>query len=141
MRMLVILAGLILSGCRFGPCTNDDSEVARYRALVPQISMAIPSQPPPKRLVGTWRSSVVMTEVGPVQNTVTFSPNWTVFIITRSTLPLVGVVQNTSGPFRIEGDRIMSNSIRGGLHVRYWFEDEQLMVELEDGEVVRFRQL
>lgn len=99
--------------------------------------------PPPaapealERLYGKWVSEEVQTKVGPTVNTIVFRKDGTVRIDTRSTLPMLGHIRTTEGPFRVEGDTLTSDSIEGGTTVKFHFDGDDLLIETKDNKTIR----
>ncbi|MEW5746742.1 MAG: hypothetical protein AB1805_15035 [Nitrospirota bacterium] len=98
---------------------------------------------PPERLIGTWMSNepVDVDQPGSARIKVSFREEGKVRVVAWSTLPLVGKVKTTKGPYHVKNNEIISKAIRGGTAVRYWFEDGQLAIEYKPGQVVRFHRV
>lgn len=90
-----------------------------------------------ERLYGRWVSEEVNTKAGPTINTIEFRRDGTVRIDTRSTLPLLGHLRTTEGPFRVEGETLTSDSIEGGTTVKFRFEGDDLLIETKDQKTIR----
>lgn len=93
----------------------------------------------PERLFGTWQSiGTVDTPLGAATIRLTFRQEGPVRIVATSTLPLLGQLEEKSGPYYVENGQIISDTIRGGTAVDYWFEGDNLAIEYKPGEMVRF---
>lgn len=93
-----------------------------------------------EKLHGTWVSvNPVDVSFGAAEIKLTFKDEGPVRILAFSTLPLVGKVRETSGPYEVNENTITSEAIRNGTSVKYHFEGDQLVIEYKDGKTVRFR--
>jgi hypothetical protein len=94
---------------------------------------------PHETLYGAWIANDVDTTMGEVTIKLTFRRVGTVKLLAWSEIPFVGKVKDLKGPYDVQGETIRSKAIRGGTKVKYSFESEQLLLQFEDGTVVRFR--
>ena len=94
----------------------------------------------PDKLFGTWVSiGTVDAPVGRANIRVTFNEEGPARVVAWSTLPLVGEVKDTKGPYRVEGNKIISDAIQGGSTVQYRFEGDNLVIQYEDGKTLKFK--
>ena len=96
-------------------------------------------QDPPEKLYGTWVAKDVEAKVGEVTIKLSFREEGGMKLVAWSELFFVGKVKGMKGPYKVRGDTISSKAIRGGTKAKFWFEDEQLVLQFKDGTIVRFR--
>lgn len=94
---------------------------------------------PHERLYGTWIANDVDTKMGEVKIKLTFRRVGTLRLLAWSDIPFVGKVKDLKAPYEVHRDTIRSKAIRGGTTVKFSFEGEHLVLQFEDGKVVRFR--
>ena len=95
---------------------------------------------PAEKLHGTWVSvEPVDVAAGGAKVKVTFKEDGPVKIVAWSTLPFVGQVRETSGPYEVHGNTIESEAIHGGTSVKYWFDGDHLVIQYSDAKNVKFR--
>ena len=94
---------------------------------------------PHEKLYGAWIANDVDTKIGEVKIKLTFRRVGTVRLLAWSEIPFVGKVKDLKGPYEVHRDTIRSKAIRGGRKAKYSFEGEQLLLQFEEGKVVRFR--
>lgn len=123
--------------------TKDQSAPATRPATRPASAAGAgdtDAQAAAEKLHGTWVSvNPVGVSFGAAEIKLTFKDEGPVRIMAFSTLPLVGKVRETSGPYEVNENTITSEAIRNGTSVQYHFEGEQLVIEYKDGKTVRFR--
>jgi len=95
-------------------------------------------QIPPEKLYGTWVAKDVEAKVGEVTIKLSFREEGGMKLVAWSELFFVGKVKEMKGPYKVRGDTISSKAIRGGTKAKFWFEGEQLVLQFEDGKIVRF---
>ncbi|MEO7298635.1 MAG: hypothetical protein ABI042_08685 [Verrucomicrobiota bacterium] len=94
-------------------------------------------QGPPEKLYGTWVAKNVDAKVGEVTINLSFAEG-RLKLVAWSELFFAGKVKEMKGPYKVRGDTISSKAIRGGTKAKFWFDGEQLVLEFEDGKIVRF---
>jgi len=92
-----------------------------------------------EKLYGTWIANDVDVTMGEVKIKLTFRKEGAMTILAWSDIPFAGKVKDLKEPYEIHGDTIRSKAIRGGTKAKYSFEGKQLLLQFEDGKVVRFR--
>ena len=92
-----------------------------------------------EKLYGTWIANDVDAKMGEVKIKLTFRKEGSMTILAWSDIPFAGKVKDLKEPYEIHGDTIRSKAIRGGTKAKYSFEGKQLLLQFEDGKVVRFR--
>jgi hypothetical protein len=93
---------------------------------------------PPEQLYGTWVAKDVEAKVGKVTIKMSFREEDGMKLVAWSELFFVGKVKDMKGPYKVRGDTISSKAIRGGTKAKFWFEGERLVLQFEDGKIVRF---
>ncbi len=96
-------------------------------------------QGPPEKLYGKWVAKDVEAKVGEVTIKLSFREEGGMKLVAWSELFFVGKVKEMQGPYKVRGNTISSKAIRGGTKAKFWFEDGKLVLEFEDGKIVRFR--
>lgn len=85
----------------------------------------------------TWVPKNVDAKVGEVTINLSFAEG-RLKLVAWSELFFAGKVKEMKGPYKVRGDTISSKAIRGGTKAKFWFDGEQLVLEFEDGKIVRF---
>lgn len=93
---------------------------------------------PDDKLYGAWIANDVDSKMGEVKIKLVFRRVGTMRLLAWSDIPFVGKVEDLKGPYEVQGDTISSEAIRGGTTAKYSFDGEQLLLQFEDGKVVRF---
>jgi hypothetical protein len=94
---------------------------------------------PHEKLYGAWIANDVDAKLGEVKIKLRFRKEGSLTILAWSDIPFAGKVKDLKEPYEIHGDTIRSKAIRGGTTAKYSFEGEHLVLQFEEGKVVRFR--
>jgi len=96
-------------------------------------------QSPAEKLYGNWVAKDVDAKVGEVTIRLNFREEGGMKLVAWSELFFVGKVKEMKGPYKVLRDTISSKAIRGGTKAKFWFKDEQLVLQFKDGKIVHFR--
>ena len=91
-----------------------------------------------EKIYGNWVAKDVDAKLGEVTIRLSFREEGGMTLVAWSELIFAGKVKETKGPYKVSGDTISSKAIRGGTKAKFMFEDEKLVLEFEDGKIVRF---
>lgn len=139
----LLTAALLCAGCGGASSQPPDRELTPpWAATQPQQSATRPAtagQENPDRLYGTWVAQNVQAPMGQVDIRLSFQEQGPVRILAWSELPLVGQVRSKTAPYKIQDHTLVSEAIRGGTSVKYWFTPQgQLVIQYQDGQRIVF---
>jgi hypothetical protein len=92
-----------------------------------------------EKLYGAWIANDVDAKLGEVKIKLRFRKEGSLTILAWSDIPFAGKVKDLKEPYVIHGDTNRSKAIRGGTTAKYSFEGDHIVLQFEEGKVVRFR--